>query len=178
MPASYDGFSQHEKVQMERAFNMMKSASAKASKALLGGDLTAYRKWFEAGDNKHLMKVATTVKAIDQAINSRPITFAKLDRPGMRVDTTDLCAYVWLVKSGQSRVHVGSGMRILVVWKTHANNTFGYLAQTMYHELSHKVASTFDHAYKEQLCKNFCSSAPQTAVTNAENFNLFLREYL
>lgn len=178
MPGSYDGFSQHEKNQMDRAFNMMKAASAEATNALLGGDLTAYRKWFEAGDNKHLMKVATTVKAIDQAIKTRPITFAKLDRPGMRVDTAGLCAYVWLIKSGQSRIHVGSGMRILVVWKTHVNDTFSYLAQTMYHELSHKVASTFDHAYDEHRCRGFCSTAPKTAISNAENFNLFLREYL
>lgn len=178
MPARYDGFSQPEQAAMERAFQLMKEASAKARKALLGADLTAYRKWFDSTGNAHLMKVASIVNEIDQAINSRPITFAKLDRAGVRANTENLCAYVFLIRAGQFHAHFGSGMRIMVVWKTHVGNTYSYLAQTMYHELSHKVGGTNDHNYDEQACLNFAKTAPAIAATNAENFNLFLREYL
>ena len=85
---------------------------------------------------------------------------------------------MFLVRSGQYLAHFGSGMRIMVVWKTHVSNTYSYLAQTMYHELSHKVGSTQDHNYDEQTCLGFAKTAPATAATNAENYNLFLREYL
>ncbi len=178
MPARYDGFSASEQAAMQRAFNFMNIASRKAKQDLLRGDLTAYRKWFDANGTAHLMKVASIVNEIDQAITTRPITFAKLDRPGVNANTKNLCAYVFLVRAGQSYAHFGSGMRIMVVWKTHAGNTYSYLAQTMYHELSHKVGSTRDHNYDEQTCSGFAKTAPDTAATNAENFNLFLREYL
>ena len=178
MAARYDGFNPQEQIAMEQAFRLMQTASDKATRALLGGDLTAYRKWFDAKGTAHLMKVGSIVKEIDQAIKSRPITFAKLDRTGVNVNTDNLCAYVFLIQSGQFMAHYGSGMRIMVVWKTHVGNTYSYLAQTMYHELSHKVGGTQDHNYNEQMCKSFATNAPATAVTNAENFNLFLREYL
>lgn len=178
MAARYDGFAPQEVAAMEQAFRMMQSGSGKAKTALLGANLTAYRKCFEAAGTTQLMKVSTIVNEIDQAINQRPITFAKLDRPGVNANTDNLCAYVFLIKSGQYAAHFGSGMRIMVVWKTHVGNTYSYLAQTMYHELSHKVGSTQDHNYNEQACLNFSKSAPATAATNAENYNLFLREYL
>jgi hypothetical protein len=178
MPAKYDGFAPAEVTAMEQAFRMLQTASGKATSALLRADLTAYRKWFEATGSTQLMKVSTIVNEIDQAIAGRPITFAKLDRPGVNVNTDNLCAYVFLIRSGQYAAHFGSGMRIMVVWKTHVGNTYSYLAQTMYHELSHKVGSTQDHNYDERACQGFASSAPATAATNAENYNLFLREYL
>jgi hypothetical protein len=178
MPAKYDGFAPPEVTAMDQAFRLMLGASAKAKKALLGADLTAYRKWFDATGNAHLMKVSSIVNEIDHALAQRPITFAKLDRPGVNVNTNNLCAYVFLVRSGQYLAHFGSGMRIMVVWKTHAGNTYSYLAQTMYHELSHKVGSTQDHNYDEQTCLGYARTAPAIAATNAENFNLFLREYI
>jgi hypothetical protein len=178
MAAKYDGFAPAEIVVMDRAFRLMQRASSKAKTALLGGDLTAYRKCFEAAGATQLMKVSTVVNEIDQAIAQRPMTFAKLDRDGVNVNTNGLCAYVFLIRSGQYAAHVGSGMRIMVVWKTHANKTDSYLAQTMYHELSHKVASTEDRNYNEQVCLGFARTAPGTAASNAENYNLFLREYM
>jgi hypothetical protein len=175
----FDGFSMREQIYMMEAFKVMKRASAAAKQSLLGGDLTAYQKWFDAtGSKAHLMKVATIVNEIDQAISGRPITFAKLDRPGLNVNTKNLCAYVWMLRSGDQMYHVGSGMRILVVWKTHANADLGYLAQTMYHELSHKVGSTDDKNYDDEICKGYAQNNPALAVKNAENYNLFLNEFI
>jgi hypothetical protein len=179
MPAKFEGFSQNEEVFMRAAYVKLQRASTLASQALLRGDLTAYQKWFDAtGKNAQLMKVATNVKGIQDALLTRPLTFAKLDRPGVNVDTEDLCAYVFLVKSGQFAHHVGSGMRILVVWKTHAEDDPEYLAQTMYHELAHKVGGVKDLIYKEVVCAQYARTEPQKAANNAENYNLFLREYL
>jgi hypothetical protein len=179
MPVTFDGFADREKIVMMEAFKLLKRSSSAARQSLLGGDLTAYHKWFEeSGRNAHLMKVASIVNEVDQAIGGRPITFAKLDRPEVNVNTKNLCAYVWMIRQGGQSFHVGSGMRILTVWKTHANMPLDYLAQTMYHELTHKVGSTTDVNYSEQTCLDFAKNAPQSAVQNAENYNLFLREFM
>ena len=174
---NFDGFSNPEKIYMMEAFNRMRAASGRAKTALLGGDLTAYRKWFEASGATQVMKVATIVNQVDAAINGRPITFAKLDRPGVNVNTQGLCAYVFLVRSGEFVHHVGSGMRILVVWKTHASHDLTYLSETMYHELTHKIGSTTDIVYNRAQCQELATQRPADAARNAENYNLFLSEY-
>lgn len=174
---TFEGFSDREKIYMMEAFRRMKSASSRAKTALLGGDVKAYRKWFEAAGATQTMKVAAIVNEVDAAINGRPITFAKLDRPGVNVNTAGLCAYVFLVRSGQYVHHVGSGMRILVVWKTHADADLTYLSETMYHELTHKVGSTTDLCYDPNQCLQLAIQRPADAARNAENYNRFLGEY-
>lgn len=173
----FDGFSDGEQAFMLQAFYRMKTASSRARTALLNADLKAYRKWFEASGTTQVMKVATIVNEVDSAINGRPITFAKLDRPGVSADTSGLCAYVFLVRSGQFLHHAGSGMRIMVVWQTHAGGDVTYLSETMYHELTHKVGSTTDLAYDQGLCLRMAIDRPADAARNAENYNLFLSEF-
>jgi hypothetical protein len=179
MPAKFDGFSPSEEAFMRTAYTQLQAASAKATTALLAGDLTAFRKWFDSTcNNASLMKVATNVKGINDALTTRPITFAKLDRPGVNANTDGLCAYVFLVRSGQFVHHQGTGMRILVVWKTHAGHESGYLAETMYHELAHKVGGVADLNYNKDTCAGYAQTAPENAANNAENYNLFMSEYL
>ena len=173
----FDGFSDQERIFAMEAFRRMKVASGRARAALLGADLKGYRKWFEASGTTQTMKVATIVNQVDSAIHSRPITFAKLDRPGLNVDTSGLCAYVFLVRSGEFLHHVGSGMRIMLVWKTHANADITYLSQTMYHELTHKIGSTSDIVYDRNQCAQLATQRPADAARNAENYNLFLSEF-
>ena len=48
----------------------------------------------------------------------------------------------------------------------------------MYHELSHKVGGTDDLSYDENVFRNFAANNPQNAALNAEDYNLFLREFL
>ena len=69
-------------------------------------------------------------------------------------------------------------MRILVVWEAHAGADPGYLAETMYHELSHKVGSTDDKNYDEATCRGYATRKPALAAKNAKNYNLFLREFI
>jgi hypothetical protein len=179
MSVRFDGFTKPEEIYMNEAFKLMKRASGEARRTLLGGNLTAYNKWFDAkAPSTQLMKVSTIVNQVDQAINGRPITFAKLDRPGLSVNTKNLCGYVFLIRQGGQSFHVGSGMRIMVVWATHAQADLDYLAQTMYHELTHKVGSTDDKNYKEKTCLGYAKTAPHMAANNAENYNLFLSEFM
>jgi hypothetical protein len=176
MTVRFDGFQQGDVASLTQAFQAMQRASAKAKRDLMGGKLNAYRKWFDGtGKNAHLMKVASIVNEIDQAITSRGITFANAE--GNSRDKKGLCGYVWLVRTQQGVVHFGSGMRVLLVPRTHGGSIKD-LAETMYHELSHKVGSTKDITYNAGQCEQNAKTNPLNASTNAENFNLFLREYL
>jgi hypothetical protein len=73
--------------------------------------------------------------------------------------------------------HVGTGMRILVVWKTHASNDLNYLSETMCHELTHKIGSTTDIVYNRAHRQQLTAQRPADAARNAENYNLFLSEF-
>ena len=68
--------------------------------------------------------------------------------------------------------HVGSGMRIYL------NDVFFTLeerlrAATIYHEMTHKVLATNDHAYDDADCQNLATSDPAKAIDNADNFALY-----
>jgi hypothetical protein len=184
MPIKFDGFSVPQRQKLIAAVMVLKKASAKAKDALLGGDLDAFNKWFDGtGGNAHLMKVSTIVKEVDEAIHARPITFA--DATGNSVDKAigGLCGYVWKIRNsgpGDSfaeTIHAGSGMRVLMVPKTHKGN-INDLAETMYHELTHKVGGTTDLGYNVNVCLEYAKSDPQKAALNAENYNRFLGEYI
>lgn len=178
MPAKFDGFPQTELAPLTQAFQAMQRASAKAKGDLMSGKLNAFRKWFDGtGKNAHLMKVASIVNEIDQAIAGRPITFANAQGNSMDKKTQGLCGYVFLIRTAQGMAHFGSGMRVLMVPRTHGGSVKD-LAETMYHELSHKVGSTRDITYNAGQCESNAKNNPLNASTNAENFNLFLREYL
>lgn len=180
----FDGFSVPQQQRLIAAFNIMRAASGKAKSALLSADLAAYSKWFDGtGQNAHLMKVASIVKEVDDAINQRPITFA--NATGNSVDKANggLCGYVWLIRNEGpgdgfgGAIHAGSGMRVLIVPKTH-NGNVNDLAETMYHELSHKVGGTRDITYNVDTCLENARKNPQQAVLNAENYNRFLGEFI
>ena len=69
--------------------------------------------------------------------------------------------------------HVGSGYRIILgpAWSRLA--THFERAGTIYHELSHKIVGTNDHAYGERECKLL---ELDRAIKNADNYNYFLQE--
>ena len=180
----FDGFSIPERQKLIASVMILKTASAKAKAALLSGDLTHFKTWFDGtGNNAHLMKVSTIVKEIDDAIRLRPITFANATGNSIERGGNGLCGYVWLMRNRgpgdkfSEMIHAGSGMRILMVPKTHGGNV-NDLAETMYHELSHKVGGTKDITYDVNTCKRNALHFPQQAALNAENYNRFLGEYI
>lgn len=184
MPIDFDGFSVPERQRLIAATMLLKTASAAAKDAILSGNLTAFSKWFDStGKNTHLMKIATIIKEIDDAIQSRKITFA--DATGNSVDKSmgGLCGYVWKIRNDgpgdqfSKTIHAGSGMRVLMVPKTHNGNVKD-LAETMYHELSHKVGGTTDLSYRVDVCLDYAANDTQKAALNAENYNRFLGEFM
>lgn len=184
MTIRFDGFSVPEQQRLIAAVTVLKNASAKAKAALLAGDLTHFQKWFDGtGNNAHLMKVATIVKEVDEALQKRSITFANATGNSVDKDNGGLCGYVWLIRNQGSgdafsgAFHAGSGMRVLMVPKTH-NGNINDLAETMYHELTHKVGGTQDITYHVDTCLENARSNPQQAALNAENYNRFLGEYI
>jgi hypothetical protein len=186
MPIQFDGFSIPVRQHLIAAVSVLKSGSKKAKDALFTGDLAAFSKWFDGtGKNTHLMKVATIVKEIDDAIGSRKITFADATGNQIHKDSGGLCGYVWMIRGGaddgtstvRRNVHAGSGMRILLVPRTH-NNNIDDLAATMYHELSHKVGGTTDLSYSVPQCLEYARTDPQRAALNGENFNRFFEEFI
>jgi len=179
----FEGFSLPDRQRLIAAVMVLKAGSAKAKATLFSGDLTHFRTWFDGtGKNAHLMKVSSIVKEIDDAINNRAITF--VNATGNAVDKREqgLCGYVWLLRNPgpgdrfSDAIHVGSGMRILLVPGSHGGN-IDDLAETMYHELSHKTGGTKDITYDVNLCKHNAQHAPQQAALNAENYNRFFGEY-
>ncbi len=181
---NFEGFSIPERQRLIASVMILKVASDKANKAILSGNLTYFRKWFDGtGKNAHLMKVATIIKEIDSAIKNRPITFVNATDNAIDKSTTGLCGYVWLINNPgagdqfSKAIHVGSGMRVLLVPRTHRGSVDD-LAETMYHELSHKVGGTKDITYDVTQCLNNALNTPGLAALNAENYNRFLGEYL
>ncbi len=75
----------------------------------------------------------------------------------------------------RTETHVGSGMRIYL------NDVFFTLsadlrAATVYHELTHKVLATEDHAYDPGPCQALALNSPAMALENADNFGLFVAQ--
>jgi hypothetical protein len=73
----------------------------------------------------------------------------------------------------ETKFHVGSGMRIYI------GPTFGTRnqtedAQTVYHEMTHKVLGTNDHAYDPNPCRALALADPASARKNADNYAYFV----
>jgi len=67
------------------------------------------------------------------------------------------------------------GLTVYVVPKSHAGD-IKYLAETLYHELSHAVANTDDLTYDETACRQLAQAG--SGSSNAENYCLFASSYM
>jgi hypothetical protein len=179
MSIKFEGFSNADMPRLEGAVMLLMAGSKKAKQALLSGDLAAYQKWFDGtGNNAHLFKVSTIVNEIDDALTTKQITFVNATGNAIHRDQQGLCGYVFLINNGPGlpAAHFGSGMRIMMVPRTH-NGNVGDLAETMYHELAHKVGGVRDVTYKIDTCLSNAKNDPRSAADNAENYNRFFGEF-
>lgn len=179
MPIRFEGFGESDMPRLQGAIMLLQAGSKKARTAMMSGDLTAYQKWFDGtGQNAHLFKVATIVKGIDEALQQRTITFVNATGNAIHRDQQGLCGYVFLIANqrGLPASHYGSGMRVMMVPRTH-NGNVGDLAETMYHELAHKIGGVQDLTYDIDTCLSNAKSNPQAAADNAENYNRFFGEF-
>lgn len=86
-------------------------------------------------------------------------------------------AWVYPLPGGARRhgtYHVGSGFRLILGPTIFFAGTPQSHAATIYHELTHKILGTNDHYYEDD-----CKGVPRNvAITNADNYCLFIREYM
>jgi hypothetical protein len=137
------------------------------------------REWFglsPASNPSHaqlLMGLSEKIKACNTAIKANPITL--VNRPDIMMNHVPIgqqvYGYVW--------GHVaGSGYRIVLgKWFTADPDQYE-AAQTIYHELTHKVSKTKDHCYGVTLCRQLAVSDPRKAVENADNLGYYMKSYL
>jgi hypothetical protein len=68
----------------------------------------------------------------------------------------------------------GTGYRIIMgKWFLADPDPIEGAAQTIYHELTHKVMKTVDHAYGKIKCRGFAAADQQKALTNADNWAFY-----
>ncbi len=89
-------------------------------------------------------------------------------------------AYVKTLKgldaSAPTEAHLGSGMRIYIGERGfHPSKTVQDTAETVYHEICHKVLNTVDHAYKVPDCSALANT--DQAVQCADNWALFVTAF-
>jgi hypothetical protein len=75
--------------------------------------------------------------------------------------------------------HVGSGLRLALGERFfHPSKSTIDRANTVYHELSHKLLKTVDHEYGAQSCLELARRDPQQALWNADNWSWYAMSFL
>ena len=78
-------------------------------------------------------------------------------------------------KGGLTSAHVGSGLRIyLGLGYFNAGLNSIERPQTIYHEMTHKVLATNDHAYEPANCRALALNDAARARKNADNYGYFV----
>ncbi|MGD9629210.1 MAG: M35 family metallo-endopeptidase [Pyrinomonadaceae bacterium] len=84
----------------------------------------------------------------------------------------DVYGYVWNHKAG-------SGYRVIMgQWFLADPDPIDGAAETVYHELSHKVLGTVDHIYGKIQSRGLAASQQRLALTNADNWAWFAMSFL
>ncbi len=133
--------------------------------------------------NRTVTFVNRTGGVLRVAYNADNLYQNHLMAPGQSEDLTDgagtgAVAYAFPVdrrygEAGpQSTIsHVGSGMRIYLT-EIFFDQAADDQAATVYHELTHKVLATNDHAYGTVGCRHLAAD-PNRALRNADSYALF-----
>lgn len=180
---TFERFGDKELNYAKQAWQRAVAGAGYAAKGILQfkrkADAARILKWFglaPASKPAHaqlLMGASTKMQELHKAITTRPITL--VNRPDATVRHVpigqDVYGYVW--------PHLaGSGFRIILgKWFLCDPDPYE-AAQTIYHELTHKLCQTKDHAYGTEKCVSLASTAPQQAVNNADSFGYFMKSYL
>jgi hypothetical protein len=85
---------------------------------------------------------------------------------------SDVYGYVWQHQGG-------SGYRIIMgKWFLSDPDPIEGAAQTIYHELTHKVLKTVDHGYGKIKSRGYAAASQQNALTNADNWAYYAISFL
>lgn len=185
----FEGFSGGQETAIEAACVIVEQM---ATRTLMPN--TPMATWFGAANRVDVVRKLRMMSAVI-ADSNRTVTFVNrtggslgvqhtsiydkvLLDPDAKEDLDGVIAYAHPVdrrdEAGTKKTvsHVGSGMRIYL------NDVFFSLDErmrgaTIYHEMTHKVLATNDHAYDAGPCQNLATANPAQAIDNADNFALY-----
>lgn len=147
-----------------------------------------FRRWFGRPDADRVAAVRDGLQAMRLAFTAHKVTMVNRadiqvhmvngnDPFGPMVATdvngSGVYGYVW---GGE---HTGSGYRVIMgKWFLQDPDPIEGAAQTIYHELTHKVLRTVDHGYGKVKSRGFATAQPQKAVENADNWAFYAVSFI
>lgn len=140
-----------------------------------------FRYWFGALNQQSYNHVSGGLQQLHQALQSSGLTFVlredivnhyvnNEDPLGDMIEgksTENVYGYVWGHQAG-------SGYRVVLCNQFLQDPTPLEAAQTMYHELTHKVLKTKDHGYGRDKSHGFATHDQEKALTNADNWGYYV----
>ena len=160
------------------------------------------RKWFKKPGNTSIAGITNYLSKMNRVIAdpSRTVTFADgskrhlkidmdpdnidatptwRDKPVSSADMRGVEAWVFPLPGNgtlrqPSEYHAGSGFRILLGKAFPFSADLYEKAGVIYHELTHKILGTNDHAYGERSCMQLPAGR---VMKNADNYNLLFQEF-
>jgi len=146
-----------------------------------------FRKWFGTPSDDRIRLVAEGLNKMKSTFKSNKVTM--VNREDIQVHLVDgrdpfgpmvatsvsgagVYGYVW-------SEHEGSGYRIILGrWFLGDPDPIEGAAQTIYHELTHKVLKTKDHAYGKVKARGLATMQPAQAVENADNWAFYAVSFI
>lgn len=199
--AAFEGFSPPQLMKARRAWDNAKRSAGKALASVKNFDqpneILRITRWFgltPKRDPRHaqlLMAVQGKIADINNAFMTKPITLVY--RPAIQVKHIPANHYAPLVNAvlddgtlfngrnvyGYVHQHLaGSGYRVVLGRYFLIDRSPNEDAQTIYHELTHKVANTVDHKYGVEECEKLARSDPMKACQNADSFGYFAKSLM
>ncbi len=195
---TYENFQGADLQRARFAWNQAKRAAALAVSAVQRFDAPVnanlIRRWFGLSPKTHvehahkLMQVQSNLMQLNQAFLSRPIILAYRPdivikhapanpaEPVTPVTLSDGTPFTGQNVYGYVHHHkAGSGLRIILGKWFISDPDPQEATQTVYHELSHKVARTKDHVYGVGPCERLAIDNHHKACDNADNYGYFAK---
>ena len=144
-----------------------------------------FQRWFGNPDRAAVSTVREGARKIWHAFRSSKVTIALREEIVTHIVQTnpfapmedhfkgsEVYGFVWNHKAG-------SGYRVIMgQWFLSDPDPIEGAAQTIYHELSHKVLGTVDHAYGKIKSRGFAAAQQNLALTNADNWAWYAMSFL
>lgn len=146
-----------------------------------GAEEARFQRWFGAPTPHALNTVSQGLQKMLSAFRSNRISIVLREDVTIHIVNGDdpfdkmeegfsgssVYGYVW-------NHSAGSGYRIIMgKWFLADQDPIEGAAQTIYHELTHKVLHTTDHAYGKIKCRGFSATNQAKALTNADNWAFY-----
>src|SRR5258706_4669051 len=195
---AYEGFTPIQLTRARFVWNQASRAAELAVSAVRQFDPPAnaelIARWFglRPGSNpqqaQQLMQVQSKLQQLADAFRGGPVTLVyrpdivvktapyNPNEPQLPVTLAGGTAFTGQNVYGYVHRHqAGSGMRVVLGRWFMDDPDPQEATQTLYHELTHKVASTVDHCYGTDACQRLAATAAQQACNNADNFGYFAK---